>query len=313
MARFLLAGVPRSGTSWTGEALAHAAGVTYVDEPDGFRDAFSFRTMMRHGENPVLDPGESAPDYERLWFGAFAGGRPDPGVRARIGQRAYRSVDTSVRQRARAGEGVAAALRIAQRLARPPLSDPGARHVLVKSVQCARSIEWIQQRFDPRIVLLLRHPLNVLSSWRDLGFVRNPRETASMSQTAWLRWGIAAPDSAAPQLAQQAFMFGVLTESLLEAAERHPEWVIEHHEALCDDAPARMRNLAADLGLTWTPEAEEFIRDSDRVGEGFDTRRVARDQADRWRTRLTDEEVDVIRGVLKSFPRCASTKHTETP
>ena len=100
MGRVLLAGVPRSGTSWTGEALGHAANVAYVDEPDGFRDAFAFRVMMRYGENPALAPGEDAPEYERLWAGAFAGGRAPSGLKARLAQRAYLSVETPVRQHA---------------------------------------------------------------------------------------------------------------------------------------------------------------------------------------------------------------------
>ncbi|MBM3674640.1 MAG: hypothetical protein FJW88_06730, partial [Actinobacteria bacterium] len=80
MPRFLLVGVPRSGTSWTGTALGLTAGTRYVDEPDGFRDAFAFRVMMRRGENPVLDPADPAPDYEQLWSGAFAGGLPAGGL-----------------------------------------------------------------------------------------------------------------------------------------------------------------------------------------------------------------------------------------
>jgi hypothetical protein len=307
MARFLLAGVPRSGTSWTGEALGHAEGVGYVDEPDGFRDAFAFRVMMQHGENPALAPGDAAPDYQRLWAGAFAGGLAPSGFRGRIAQRAYRSVDTPVRQRARAGEGVAPALRIAQWFARPPEADPTLQHVLVKSVQCARSIEWIQQKFEPQVVLLFRHPLNALASWRDLGFVRNPREGAALADDARRRWGVSEPGPDAPQLAQQAFIFGVLTEALMAAAAHHPEWVVAQHETLCADASMGLRDLAGQLGLTWTERAEQFVRDSDRVGEGYATKRVASDQPDRWRERLSDTDVDVIRRVLAEFPHAALT------
>jgi len=83
MARILLAGVPRSGTSWTGSALGATPGTRYVDEPDGFRDAFAFKVMMEFGENARLEPGAVAPDYRTLWAGAFAGGVRAPGAAAR--------------------------------------------------------------------------------------------------------------------------------------------------------------------------------------------------------------------------------------
>ena len=307
MVRVLLAGLPRSGTSWAGEALGHASEVSYVDEPDGFRDAFAFRVMMRHGENPALAKTDSAPEYERLWAGAFAGGRAPSGPGARLAQRAYLSVETSARQKARAGQGVAPALRIAQRFARPPEALPNACHVLVKSVQCARSLDWIHQRFEPRIVILLRNPLNALASWRDLGFVGSPQENADFADEAQQRWGVSPPTADAPPLAHQAFTFGVLSESLLSAADQHPEWIVVRHEVLCGDAPNRFRELALQLGLTWTEQAETFVRESDREGQGYATRRVAGDQPLRWRERLSDEDVDAIHGVLAQFPRSSLT------
>jgi hypothetical protein len=89
MAAVLIAGVPRSGTTWIGRTLGQTAGATYVNEPDGFRDPFAFRTMLVHGENPVLEPGQPAADLERLWAGALAGGRPAGTVRDRLARTLY--------------------------------------------------------------------------------------------------------------------------------------------------------------------------------------------------------------------------------
>ena len=123
MARILLAGVPRSGTSWTGSALGLAAGVRYVNEPDGFHRAFSFKAMMELGENPRLEAGESAPVYDRLWSGAFAGGLAPTGLVGRVGEYAYRRAGTPARQVARAGGRVAPWLRMSLRTARPAGPD----------------------------------------------------------------------------------------------------------------------------------------------------------------------------------------------
>lgn len=302
MVRILLAGAPRSGTSWTGRALGHCAGVRYVDEPDGFREPFSFRTMMQFGENPRLQPGEIAPDYERLWAGVWSGAAPARGLAARIADRAYHHAGTEARRKARAGERVVPLLRIARRAARPPAADPGSANVVAKSVQCAWSIEWIVDRFTPVTVVLSRHPLNAIASWRDLGFVRNPRENDALARDAHDRWGVTPPASDAPLLAHQAFVYAVTASALADAAARHPDWIMVGHEDLCRDAAGGLRDLAARLGLVWTDAAEEFVAASDGDGSGFATVRVAAEQRDRWRERLSTTEVDVVRSVLAEFP-----------
>ena len=278
-----------------------------VDEPDGFRDAFPFRVMMRYGENPALLPGAHAPDYERLWTGAFAGGMRSRTARARIAARAYHQAGTDARRKARSGGRVSPWLHLASNLAEPPLADPAANHVLVKSVQCARSIEWIVDTFEPRVVVIVRHPLNALASWRDLGFVRNPSENHDLARFARDQWDVKAPPLGAPLLAQQAFVFGVLTSALLAAVDRHPEWIVVRHEQLCTNPIVELQSLADRLGLMWTPSAEDFVLESDRRGEGFATARVASELVDGWRTRLDDAEVELIRGVLGAFPTAALT------
>ena len=83
MTRVLILGVPRSGTTWSGRALGATEGTAYVNEPDGFADPYAFRVMLAHGEHPAIAPTEAARDYERLWEGAFAGGRPADTLRDR--------------------------------------------------------------------------------------------------------------------------------------------------------------------------------------------------------------------------------------
>jgi hypothetical protein len=197
-------------------------------------------------------------------------------------------------------------LRAAAATAAPPVADPSARHVLVKSVQCELATEWIAREFSPQVVVLFRHPMNTIASWRDMEFVasaaRNLREHAALIRVAEERWGVAPPPAHAAELAHHAFEFGVLTNALVDAAARHPEWIVARHEDLCVDAPSRLRELAERLGLAWNDAADRFVRESDRDGAGFATTRVASEQRDRWRDRLSSDDVDAIRSVLRTFP-----------
>lgn len=308
MAGVLIAGVPRSGTTWTGRALGATVGATYLNEPDGFRDPYAFRAMLRHGETPILAPGDAAPDLERLWAGALGGGRRSRTPRARFAWRLYERTPVERRRAARAGEGTDLRLRVAAALAVPPQPDLAPRHVVVKSVQCALSLEWIVDRFHPRVLVVERHPFNVLASWIDLGFLRNPREVARVAQEGERRWGVTPPKPVAPHLEHQAFHLGVLASSLRESIAAHPEWVRTTHEHLCLDPAARLRAVATALGLEWGDAAERFVAESDAEEPGagestpYRTRRRAADQPDRWRSRLDAAQVDTIRAVLDRFP-----------
>jgi hypothetical protein len=308
MSALLIAGVPRSGTTWIGRALGRTQGAVYVNEPDGFRDPLAFRVMLTHGENPALEPGDAARDVELLWAGALDGGRPAGTIRDRLARLLYERTPLEARRSARAAGRATGRLGLAARLAVPRVLEPDSGPIVVKSVQSALALEWIVDRFRPRVLVVERNPFNVLASWSELGYVRNPRETAAIERYARQRWGIDPPDDGAPHLAMQAFLFGVLTSALREASDRHPDWVRTRHEDLCVDSVARFRALCGEVGLAWDGAAEQFLTASDRDGTPYRTQRRTEDQPDRWRERLGPDQVATIRDTLARFPHVLVTE-----
>ncbi|MFM7270466.1 MAG: sulfotransferase [Actinomycetes bacterium] len=311
MSRVLILGVPRSGTTWSGRALGATDGAAYVNEPDGFAEPYAFRVMLARGEHPAVAPQDSAPDYERLWRGAFEGGRPAQTLRDRAARFLYARTPVDVRRAARATHSIPPRLQAVRRLSLPLVADPTARHVVVKTVLACLSAEWLARRCaDARVLFVERHPYNVLSSWRDLGFVRSGREFDRVATWARERWGVSAPGDGAPHLALQAHFFGVLTAALRESASAHPEWIRTTHEHLCVNSEARFAALASTLGLEWGERAAAFVAESDIGGQEaaaaanrpFRTRRATADQPDRWRERLSDEERTIIDRTLAPFP-----------
>ena len=90
--------------------------------------------------------------------------------------------------------------------------------------------------------------------------------------------------------------------ALRDAVARHPEWVIARHDVLCVDPVVSMRTLVAEVGLEWGEATEQYLVESDREGSGYLTHRKAEDQPDRWRARLTSEQVDACLAELARFP-----------
>jgi hypothetical protein len=283
--RVLVAGLPRSGTTWVGEVLGRTAGARYLHEPDNHLvrpDAWWAKRRL--GPYPELNLGEDGGDYERLWALAFAGG-PRPSLRyagARLLQHA-------------------GATGLSGRLASEQRSRPAPGPLVVKSVHCARALEWTVDRFRPAVVVVERHPFGVISSWRKLGwddFLDTDRAALRYS-TAVL--GVAPPAPGAPWLERAAWHYGLLSSYLERARRRHPEWLVVRHEVLCAGPEPAFRRLSDRLGLCFTDEAARFLADSNRPGDGYSTHRLWHEQIDGGRSRLTAAERALILATLEVF------------
>src|SRR4051794_14190277 len=71
--RVLIAGLPRSGTTWIARMLASCEHTVLVSEPDNPNDdPFALRKRkLPGGYYTALDPTDEAPVFERLWREAF--------------------------------------------------------------------------------------------------------------------------------------------------------------------------------------------------------------------------------------------------
>jgi hypothetical protein len=299
---FLIAGVPRSGTTWIGQALGRTDGSVYVHEPDGDHDPFAFRVRLRLGLAPALEVTDVDADYHRLFDGAFRGGQYAGTLRDKVARRIYGATPVDDRWRAWLGGSVSPQLRLASALAVPRVVVPSATNVIVKSVRSEFAMDWLVDEFRPRVLLVERNPLNVLASWIELGYVRDPKEAAAVAVRSQQRWNIDPPTADEPRLVHQSFEYGVLACALRESAAHHDDWTIVRHEQLCVDPVAEFRALAEAFGLTWTDAATAYLTESDTEGTGYQTNRRATEQPDRWRERLDDEQVATIRSTLERFP-----------
>jgi hypothetical protein len=295
--RILVAGLPRSGTTWVGEVLGRTDGARYLHEPDNHLvrpDAWWAKRRL--GPYPELAPCDDGGDYERLWATAFAGG-PRPSLRyagARILQRAGATHSSG---------------RLASRNRQRSRITPGP--LVVKSVHCARSLEWVVARFRPAVVVVERHPFGVISSWRKLGwddFLDRDQDALRYSVAVL---GVAPPSARASWLERAAWHYGVLSSHLAVARRRHPEWLVVRHEVLCAGPEAAFRRLSARLDLNFGEEAARFLAASNRPGDGYSTHRLWHEQVDGGRSRLSATERLLVLATLDRF--AGALTPAETP
>ncbi len=307
--KILIAGTARCGSTWAANVLGRADQSRSVYEPDGPRsDILGAMVATRLGEYPVLQPGQRSGWYRLVWDLAFSGGWPWDNVEtARAAGRRMVRIPPLMRDYLVAG--LAEGTRRVRR---------GPRNVLVKSVNSAFSLEWIAQRYQPRVLVLRRNPLNVVSSWVVLNMWsdRPIGQHPAVRERYLAPIGVTAPDNGASAVRIAAFNVGLLTRALRQAAAEHPEWIVASHDQLCIDPETGFRDLTARLGLRWTPAMTDYLRKSDdpsfTVHGGTpkfhpnavsstttDSRRDQ--QASQFKRRLTPAQADEAREVLASF------------
>ena len=315
------AGIPRSGTTWTMQALECDSSLFRVKEPDhGAEQAPAIWAKRQAGRIPVLAPGDRDDSYHCLWEWILDGASEN--VRLRIAAQMLRvmsppawgkanrvrAIPTLERIRYQRG-GFSLPMTLAGAIAsHPPVRRNPAlddHRLLVKTVHAPLALEWIASEFEIDVLILLRHPGSILASWisLDIGEQYVPfAETPAVRQLAE-EWGVRLPGP--DHLEQTIWQIGMLVVALERAAERHPEWVVRTHEQMCVDPIAQFHRLYDDLGLQWNEQTEEFLVDNNRPGKGFRTRRLATDQLDSWKHRLTPDQIRALQRVMSWLPLTA--------
>ena len=307
--KVLLAGTARCGSTWAANVLGHAQDTRIVYEPDGpISDVLGAMLATRLGEYPSLRPTDSSRWYKLVWDLGFAGGWPWDRVEgARAAGR--RMVHLPPQARDYLIAGLAATT---TRLRRRP------RNVIVKSVNSAFSLEWVTRRFSPKVVVLRRNPLNVVSSWVVLNmWTDHPIGNDPLVQDAYVRpLGLTPPNGNASSVAIAAWNVGLLTSALKQTAERNPSWIVESHDDLCVDPVPKFKALVERIGLRWTSSVEEYLRQSDdpRFTVHGGSRKVhpnaitattddsrREQQATQFKRRLSVEQAAEAREVLEGF------------
>jgi hypothetical protein len=305
----LLAGTPRCGSTWLANVLSRAEHTRPVYEPDGpISDVLGAMVATRLGAWPALRPQTPSRWYKLVWDLAFSGGWPWDRVEgARAAGRQLVRVPPAARDLAIGGLAVGTA-----RLRRAP------ERVLVKSVNSAFSLEWIAQRYGPKVVVLHRNPLNVISSWLVLDmFTKEAIGHDPVIRADYLDpLGLTPPPAGSDPLVVASWNVGLLMLGLKRTSARHPSWTVASYDSLSVDPLTSCQDLFSALDLRWTEEAAQFLREADDPGfvvhggtarahpnavtatEGTSRRSQ---QGSQYRRRMSDEDIRRAREIVDRF------------
>jgi len=267
----LVCGHARSGTSWILRTLGRAPEALVYPEP----------FLSTCGETPAtlagyVPTGASAPGVAEQLDAAFAG-----------------LITTHRHWRAKS-----------PKLARRIL---GGFRVVIKEVATLMYIEWVAERYDPVVLIPVRHPCPVVLSQLDRGNYAPGWLNAMLGNERLMADHLepfrAIMEGATSPLEATAAQWAGLNRVMATQLERHPDWLVVPYEPLARDPIGGFRALYDLVGLRWTRGVQRYVTrntttpDDDR----YTTTRVSADRIDAWRQTMTVDEVARVRAIVEPF------------
>lgn len=187
----------------------------------------------------------------------------------------------------------------------------GQPTVVIKETGGMMNGEWFERLYRGRVALLVRHPVPLILSNIKMGeqnadfWLARLREQNAMLETYCSDVDldrILGPDP--DVFAKFAVIYCVRYRVALGQRDRHPDWLLLRYEDFCENPVDRFRELYEALGLTFSDPIRESIRQScsqDGSDSFFGTKRISKDMADSWRSKISAEDAATVRQVVEAF------------
>jgi hypothetical protein len=285
--RVIVAGLPRSGTSWLAKSLSFAPGFTYYREPD----------------NVDMVPGAEA-RFRTLYL---TGDHDDAAYRSLMTRALDGRVATPFTMREDPGPLIAAlsgrGTRVAERL---PLLYFRKRHVLVKLVNANLNLAWFSANFPgARQLYILRHPCGQFESWQRLGWDPDPHALLQNRRLVedHLQPFVDLIAGARSFWERAGALWGAITHVVHRQTRSDSDRLLVAYEWLCGDPVPRFQELYRRLDLRWTDRTERFLRaaDTDANPSTYSMRRPTARQIDKWKQRLDPADIEACRRFVEPF------------
>jgi hypothetical protein len=266
----LIVGHGRSGTTWVGNVAARARRVLYYFEPaaPNISGTGSLETWFHY-----IPPGHPDPEFEAIFDPVFRG-LPPTGRRWR----------------------------------RAPIHRliPGYR-LVVKEVAALLSTAWLAERYQPNVVVIVRHPCPTILSELRRDVPAEASRSALLARTGLLRDHLEKYrehiERAQTDLEVFAAIWAARYRVIADQLDDFPQWKIVHYEALCDDPIGGFKAIFSHLGLAWDAKVARYVaRSSTSNDEGtYSGIRVSRERVDAWKREMTPDRVERVRDVIAPF------------
>lgn len=292
----LVTGSHRSGSTWVGKMIAKSPSVSYIHEP--------FNGMCRPGICSAKFP------YTFMYITEENESNFYEPIKKAI---TYRYDISAEMQRIKTFRDIA-------RLLRDYLicSKNGLFGVtpLVKDPMAILSSEWLANKFDMNVLILIRHPAAFISSCKQLGwgfnFVHFLKQPLLMRDYLYpFETEILKNTSQDTDLIDKCILlWRTLYYVVIQYQKKYPDWTFYRYEDLCKDPLECFNKLFQKFELDFSPDIKNIIQEytdsSNKKGNNLGIHSIKRDSISHvwiWKERLTKSEIEYIREKVEDISK----------
>lgn len=282
----LVTGTHRSGTTWVGRTISQVENVELVYEPFNLETTrYNFEYKFDHWfEHVPTSPKYSEIQHE---FDSYI-----PNTRFQYPAKICRETGYSWKT----------PLLYMKYL----MLSANRPRFLLKDPIALLSAGWLYERYDLKVVCMIRNPLAFAGSLKKQGWDFDFKNF--LDQKKLMNTRLKPFKEEMERIVQESdfidrisLLWNVLNYVILEYREKYPEWLFMKHEELARNPMEKFRMMYNYLGLEFTQEIEEYIEEftSKKNPVEADSNeyqpRDAKKTVDAWRDRLTDEEIERVK------------------
>ncbi len=282
----LVTGMPRSGTTWVGRMISQVPTIRYVHEPFnitgrpcqcGVRFDYWFQYISSENES----------DYYKHFNHI---------IYPKLDRIALLNLIAEVKQTKR----VRPLIKFGQSFSR--------KRTLLKDPLALFSAEWLANTFNMDVVVVIRHPAAIVSSYKSLNWGHS--FSHFMEQPLLIEKHLAKFSNEIMDFAQNeyhiidqvALLWKLINYVILKLQDEKPDWIFVRHMDLSHDPIGGFQEIYDQLQLPFSDREKRIIQDHS-VSKGteistkdpYSVTRNSQQTINKWKDKLTLEEVDRVR------------------
>jgi hypothetical protein len=254
----LLTGMHRSGGSWVAKMIEGGGGVVHVNEPFNRRHPPGLTPGILHVPPPLA--------YQHVG--------PHNEAEHLDGFRNMCNLRYDLLAELRTNHGLYDLAKTAKYLTAFTYGRARGMRTLIDDPYMVFAAEWLADRLDCRVVMLVRHPAGIVSSLKRIGpgWADNLPDIAAQPELVarYLRAHaedlLRAASEPLDPVGHGALLWLLIHSAIAQQIERHPEFVLVRYEDLATDPEAGFRDLYERLDLPYTARAENTVREGSMAG-----------------------------------------------
>lgn len=269
----LVTGAHRSGTTWVGKMIANSPSVRYIHEPFNI-DYSAYKVKPDYWFQYVTQENEGLL-YEQ--------------IKQLVMPKTSPNKNKSIKQRFNFLK-----------------SSPQKQRVLIKDPIAIFSVEWLAQRFNMDVVVMIRHPAAFADSIRERNWTHDFNHF--LKQPLLLEEHLAPFKAEILKFTQKEY--DIIDQAILlwkliyymvgKYREKHPEWFYIRHEDLSLDPASGFKRIFQYVNLGFTKKTRELIREHSSAANPVDgdmnsIKRNSNALIKKWKNKFTGKEIKKIR------------------